>query len=172
MRNAEAVAFLADGARCLWKWAEENLPSYVVMIQDFWHVCEHLAQLAKDLYGESYVACFKDWQQALRAGRVEEIIADLRETQARVRGQKRKRIGEEIVYLEAGRHRMDYPRYEAEGWPIGSGAIEGTCKHMVKQRFNVTGAQWRRANIQDVLALRVSQRNGDWDRHWQELSAA
>jgi len=34
----------------------------------------------------------------------------------------------EIQYLEKGRERMDYARYEREGLPIGSGAVEGTCK--------------------------------------------
>ena len=36
---------------------------------------------------------------------------------------------------------MDYARFEREGWPIGSGAVEATCKHLVKERFCVTGAR-------------------------------
>lgn len=40
-RRAGAVAFLADGAPCLWAGAGEQLPA-AVLIQDYWHVCEHL----------------------------------------------------------------------------------------------------------------------------------
>ncbi len=93
------------------------------MIQDFWHVCEHLAQLSKDLYGERWRERFLCWKQALRASRIETILAHLREERERFSGHKRKRIDAEIGYLESGKHRMDYAGYEREGWPIGSGAI-------------------------------------------------
>ena len=67
---------------------------------------------------------------------------------------------------------MDYARYEREGWPIGSGAIEGTCKHLVKERFCITGAQWRRKSIPFMLALRLSIFNEEWDSIWQHEEAA
>ena len=67
---------------------------------------------------------------------------------------------------------MDYPIFKEEGWPIGSGAIEGTCKHLVKERFNKTGARWKRKNISNMLALRVSIFNDDWESHWSKLRAA
>jgi hypothetical protein len=44
-----------------------------------------------------------------------------------------------LHYLESGKHRMDYQRYEQEGWPIGSGAIEATCKHLVKTALGRDG---------------------------------
>jgi hypothetical protein len=171
MRGAERVAFVGDGARCLWKWAEENLPGETVFIQDFWHVCEHLADLARDLFGETWQKPFRRWKNRLRAGKVKTILRDLGCRAAHSRGWRRKRLEEEIVYLRAGCRRMDYPRYEREGWPIGSGAIEGTCKHLVKERFGVTGAQWRRTNIPALLALRLSIFNQDWDADWNEQAA-
>ena len=63
---------------------------------------------------------------------------------------------------------MDYARYEKQGWPIGSGAVEGTCKHLVKTRFGVTGARWRRKNIGKILALRLALFNNEWDKYWDE----
>ena len=81
-------------------------------------------------------------------------------------------MDQEITYFETGQARMDYPRYRREGWPIGSGAVEGTCKHLVKERFNVTGAQWLRDNIQNVLALRLAAFNDEWDFFWKEGKAA
>ena len=67
---------------------------------------------------------------------------------------------------------MDYPRFRAEGWMIGSGAVEGTCKHLVKERYNVTGARWKRSNIPYVLALRLSIFNGEWAGDWEQLREA
>jgi hypothetical protein len=169
LRDASEVAFLADGALPLWKWAKENLPEGTVLIQDFWHVCEHLAGLGKLLFGEErYKMHFRRWKRALREGKVQALIRTLRRQRGRHRGEKRAAIEAKLTYLRAGCGRMDYPRYETQGWPIGSGAIEGTCKHLVKERFCVTGAHWRRGNLPEVLALRLSIFNDEWLGDWTD----
>lgn len=172
LRQAKAVAFVADGAHCLWKWAEENLPKGTVLIQDFWHVCEHLANLAKDLFGDRWHVRFLRWKNALRASGLASVLRSLRTERGRRKGALRDRIEEELNYLVAGAHRMDYARYEAQGWLIGSGAVEATCKHLVKSRFCVTGAQWRRSNIPQTLALRLSIFNKEWENDWNAKLAA
>ena len=168
MRGAQSVAFIADGAPCLWKWAGENLPPDTVLIQDFWHVLEHLARLIGDLHGPGPEAraLLEQWREALRESRLDEILDHLRREHKIRRGAKRKRLGEEIRYLESGRARMDYARFREAGWPIGSGAAEGTCKHLIKERFCVTGAHWRRRNIAPVLALRQAIFNEEWEGYW------
>jgi hypothetical protein len=168
LRGARQVAFVADGAPCLWKWAEENLPGDRVLIQDYWHVAEHLAQLCRDVFEEppQQSQRLERWKRALLESRVEEVIQELRGEHKRRRGAKRARLGKQIHYLEAGRGRMDYARYRSQGWPIGSGAVEATCKHLIKHRFNVTGARWDRANIPAIAALRVAIFNEEWERIW------
>ena len=170
MRRAKAVAFVGDGAPCLWKWAEENLPEGTLFIQDFWHVCERLAKLAKALFAAAWESVFKQWKRWLRRSKIGLILRELRKLYALRRGQARETLKEELGYLENGRHRMDYARYEKEGWLIGSGAVEGTCKHLVKSRFAVTGARWRRKNIHKVLALRLELFNEDWEKRWETQS--
>jgi len=172
MRYAESIAFIADGARCLWKWAEDALPKDVVFIQDFWHVCEHLADLAQELYGKNWKEKFSRWKMALRESLVDKILVELEEEHKRRRGNLRKKVKDEIQYLQNGRERMDYARFEKEGWPIGSGAIEATCKHLIKERFCITGAHWRRKNIGKLLSLRLSIFNNEWDQDWKETLAA
>jgi hypothetical protein len=167
------MAFIGDGAPCLWLLAKRLLP-YAVLIQDYWHVCEHLATLVKDLFGAGKrgTQIIAKWKAALWDSRLDEILADLQTEKKRRRGKKRQRVEEEIQYLENGRERMDYARFRQEGWPIGSGAVEGTCKHLVKERYNVTGARWKRKNIPDVLALRLSIFNDEWENDWGNLNAA
>ena len=99
------------------------------------------------------------WVAMLDQGCVDKIITELEREQKRRRGKNRRRIGEEIRYLQNGRERMDYPRYREQGWPVGSGAAESTCKNLIKARFSITGAHWRRANIPKVLALRIDVLN-------------
>jgi len=172
MRQAREVAFVADGAPPLWKWAEDNLPQQTVQIQDYWHVCEHLSHLAQDLYGpgERCAQTVSAWKAALRSSRLDQIVSQLKDEHKRRRGAKRTRLEQEINYLRAGRHRMDYARYEAQGWPIGSGAVEATCKHLVKQRMCITGAHWRRSKIPPIIALRLSIFNNEWENAWDHLA--
>lgn len=167
------MTFIGDGAPCLWLLAKRLFPQ-AVLIQDYWHVCEHLEKLVKELFGETEHAkpMAAKWRAALWDSRLDEILADLEGEKKRRRGQKRERIEEEIRYLESGRERMDYARFRREGWPIGSGAVEGTCKHLVKERYKITGARWKRKNIPHVLALRRSLLNDEWETDWRNLKVA
>jgi hypothetical protein len=169
LRGAQ-TAFVGDGAACLWKWAEGNLPAGTLFIQDFWHVCERLAKLAQLLYPEGCRKTFKKWKKWLRQSQTQRLLLALRRLHETHRGQRREAVAEQVGYLERGRQRMDYARYEREGWLIGSGAIEGTCKHLVKTRFSVTGARWRRKNIPQILALRLAIFNAEWDQYWKDES--
>ena len=47
-------------------------------------------------------------------------------------------------------------------------------KPLVKHRFNLTGARWRRNNIEPILALRLSMFNEEWEDDWRldQLQAA
>jgi len=168
----QEMAFIGDGAPSLWKWAQENLPKTEVLIQDFWHVVEHLEELVQDVWGMRDLERLEHWRQLLHDSHVADIIEELEEERKKRRGKKRERLEQELHYLRAGAERMDYARYEREGWPIGSGAVEGTCKHLVKQRFALTGARWRRSNIAWVLALRLELFNGAFEDPDEELVAA
>ncbi|MBM3333729.1 ISKra4 family transposase [Candidatus Sumerlaeota bacterium] len=174
MCKAKAVAFVGDGAQCLWNYAKDRLPRGTVLIQDYWHVCQRLCQLAEELFGQGEIckAIQQTWKGALRESRLDDVLCALRAEHKKRRGAKRKRLEQEIHYLESGRERMDYARFEREGWPIGSGAVEGTCKHLVKERFCLTGAHWRRANIPKLLALRLAIFNEQWEKHWTNSRAA
>jgi hypothetical protein len=52
----------------------------------------------------------------------------------------------------------------AQGWPIATGVIEGACRHLVKDRLDITGARWGLAGGEAVLKLRALVSNGDFDQ--------
>ena len=62
---------------------------------------------------------------------------------------------------------MRYDIALAEGWPIATGAIEGACRHLVKDRMDITGARWRLRGAEAVLKLRALRSSGDWDEYWR-----
>jgi arginine decarboxylase-like protein len=85
----------------------------------------------------------------------------------RVRGQgKRDRLKQIIGYFERNRHRMQYDEYLALGYPIGTGAVEGTCKNLVKERMEGTGMRWTVAGAEAVLKLRSVYQSHYWSDFW------
>jgi hypothetical protein len=62
--------------------------------------------------------------------------------------------------------RLCYDRYLAEGFPIATGVIEGACRHLVKDRMDITGACWRLRNAEAVLKLRSLHSSGDTEAYW------
>jgi hypothetical protein len=62
----------------------------------------------------------------------------------------------ELGYFTHNRERMDYPRYQKRGFPIGSGAVEGACKHVVGDRMKRTGMHWKPNTAEPVLQLRAA----------------
>ena len=48
-----------------------------------------------------------------------------------------------------------------QGLPIATGVIEGACRHIVKDRMDLTGARWRLKSADAVLKLRSLKASGD-----------
>jgi hypothetical protein len=63
---------------------------------------------------------------------------------------------QELGYFQRNAHRMDYPAYRKWGLPIGSGAVEGACKHLVADRFKGAGMRWNTDTAEPVLHLRAA----------------
>jgi len=51
---------------------------------------------------------------------------------------------------------MNYPAYLRQGFPIGSGAVEGACKHVASQRFRGAGMRWKSRTAEPLLHLRAA----------------
>ena len=61
---------------------------------------------------------------------------------------------------------LRYDRYLSQGFPIATGVIEGACRHLVKDRMEVTGARWSLAGAEAVLRLRALRSSHDFDEYW------
>jgi hypothetical protein len=80
--------------------------------------------------------------------------------------QKRLKADSCAKYLTNKAPYLDYPTALAEGWPIASGVIEGTCRHLVADRMDITGARWSINGAEAVLKLRAVRGNDDFDQYW------
>lgn len=61
---------------------------------------------------------------------------------------------------------LKYNDYLAQGFPIATGVIEGACRHLVKDRMEVTGARWSLEGAEGVLRLRALRSSHDFDEYW------
>ena len=68
-------------------------------------------------------------------------------------------------YFERNQDRMKYDEYLAAGYPIGSGVVEGACRHLVKDRMERTG-MLAAVRAQAMLDLRATYLNGEWNAFW------
>ena len=61
---------------------------------------------------------------------------------------------------------MKYNEYVESGYPIGSGNVEGACRHLIKDRMERTGMRWKYKGAQAILSLRATYINGDLNDYW------
>lgn len=168
----DGALFMADGDPSLWAQKEIYFPGLTEAL-DFYHVSEYLWEIAHMFLAEGSKES-GEWvekkEAQLKAGRVGYMIGGLKQMltkRKRIRGQeKRDRLKQIIGYFERNRHRMQYDQYLALGYPIGTGAVEGTCKNLVKERMEGTGMRWTVAGAEAVLKLRSVYQSHYWTDFW------
>lgn len=150
------VSVVCDGAALDWVNLDPYLPNRVEIL-DFFHVLERVAEIAKFLHSDAAAAT------AWRAERKQELLERgprplleaLRAWQpASEAAQEVRRV--QLAYFERQQERMRYPEYLRRGYPIGSGAVEGACKHVVGDRFGRSGMRWKVETAEPVMRARAA----------------
>lgn len=162
------VICLMDGERALLDTAVRYLPKSTVYILDLYHAIAKLWLAAYCFHAEGSEDAeqfVEDRLRMLLRGKVSYVIGGLKQmaTKRGLRGNRAKTIATVAGYFRKNRDRMQYHEYLAAGYPIGSGAVEGACRHLVKDRMERTGMHWRVEGAQAMLNLRATYLNGDWD---------
>lgn len=60
-----------------------------------------------------------------------------------------------VSYLKNRVHMMEYPRYKEQGFPIGSGQIEGMNKQVIGGRMKGSGMRWSRPGARRMATIRA-----------------
>lgn len=119
-----------------------------------------------DRRAESWV---KDKLLALLNGEASSVAASIsrKATCLGLLPSERVNVNKCVGYLLNKKNYLDYKSALAAGWPIATGVIEGACRHLVKDRMDLTGARWGLKGAEAVLKLRAVRSNGDFDDYWQ-----
>jgi hypothetical protein len=164
------LAYLSDGQEALWEARREWLPARGVNILDLLHVTPRLWKAAHVFHreGSSEAEAFVR-ERVLRVlqGKASGVIRGLREmaTKHELTGSKKRTITSVCAYLEANLDRMRYDEYLREGYPIASGAVEGACRHLVKDRMERAGMHWTIVGAQAMLDVRSIHVSDLWDEY-------
>lgn len=150
--------------------AQRGIDLHIVC--DFVHVLEYLWSAAWSFYDEGDPAA-EEWvhDNAIRIleGKATRVAAAIRRkaTYHRLPATQRANAERTAGYLTNKAAYLDYPTALTAGWPIATGVIEGACRHLVKDRMDITGARWGLAGAEAVLKLRAIRANEDFDNYWQ-----
>lgn len=168
--QAEVQIALSDGAVCLEKFLSTYFPR-AILILDFWHAAEHLAELARTLEAQedAYREQLGRWCTTMKHRGGAAVLAELEQLdQAGWSAEARETWRRETNYLRNNVSRMDYPYYLAAGWHIGSGPIEAACKTVIGARMKGAGMRWGTDGTHTVAALRACYLSepARWDAFW------
>jgi hypothetical protein len=174
MDEADLWVGLSDGGNGLEDRLQENFPRLEVVILDFFHPAEKLTGLARLLFPQEPERAEEQARQWCRLMKEEGgalLAAMLRQWDWPPRRPGLAEKVEEVVgYLENNAHRTEYPEYLAQGWCIGSGAVESACKTVVGQRLKLAGMRWGEDGADAVCHLRALYRSekGQWEAFWND----
>jgi hypothetical protein len=170
MERAERWIAISDGGAGLEGWLGANFGRVEAVILDFYHAAEYLGTLGRALHPDdedARAAWLGPWRHRLKHEGGSAVLTALRGLE--VRGlAAREALAKVVRYFENQAHRMDYPRYVAKGWSIGSGPVESACKTVIGQRMKGAGMRWGEDGAYRVGHLRALFKSGDrqWDAYW------
>ena len=170
--EAEQQIALSDGGNGLEEFFRQNFP-LAECILDFWHAAEHLTELGLAMWPQDEALRQQRvaaWCHQLKHEGGERMLATLEQLDSSAAcNSARAAHADCLRYFENHRHRMDYPRYLANGWQIGSGPVESACKTVVGNRLKGSGMRWGQDGSDAVCHLRALylSQPGQWEAFWK-----
>lgn len=145
---------ISDGADWIASWIKRDYPD-AVLILDFYHAVEKIGEFASMVFSSvpNRSAWVENRKAELVAGQVDKIILAIRSKAVGRRKSICQKSRTVIQYLDKNRYRMKYDEYRAQGYCIGSGAIESAISTVVQQRCKLVGQRWTE-RVSSVLNIR------------------
>lgn len=172
VERAGQVAAVMDGAEWEQGMIDFHCPQ-AVRILDFPHAGEYLHAIGQTVWGVESEAS-KTWlatqlHRLKQEGPVQ-LLADLHHLQTQHPAEER--ITKSLAYLQKREAHMHYPDYQAQGLPIGSGAVESSNKVVVEARLKGAGMHWALEHVNPMLALRNILCSDRWETAWPQIKSA
>ena len=164
--TARKTVFIGDGAEWIWNLVADRFQD-AVQIVDFYHACEHLHALCQALEPNELraKALFIKWRKRLKNNGLPRILHEASRRLPALGATAREAVEAHLPYFQTNAARMTYRSFRRQGYFIGSGAIEGACRHVVAQRTKLSGMRWLCSGAENVLAFRCLIKSNLFDTY-------
>ncbi len=169
--QAKDKLFAADGGEWCWTIHTQYFADAEGLL-DWYHVSEHVHAAAKSVAPNAV----EDWAKATldqlwnQGG--ESLIAALETQLKNRRGKARAALENLRNYLRGQREHLAFRQSREQGWPIGTGRMESSCKQLVGVRLKGPGMHWTEHGALAMTALKATDLNGHWHAFWETLTLA
>lgn len=156
---AGRTAVVADGAAWIWRLCADYFPGSTQIV-DWYHARQQLAHAAELRHPDNDVGAQRWYEKMsphLFHGEVWKIIHDLKQHDI------------SATYFQTHQRRMQYLRFRADGFPIGSGGVESGIKQY-KQRLSGPGMRWSRQGAERMLTIRTAVLARHFDDLWEQAA--
>jgi hypothetical protein len=143
----------------------------ITIVLDVIHVLQYLWAAGLSFHDEGTPA-LEEWVTTrlyrLLDGPCSDVAAGIRRsaTKRGLSAEKRAAADKCADYILNHAPYLRFSSYLSEGLPIATGVIEGACRHLVRDRMEVTGARWSLDGAEAILKLRSLRSSGDFDDYW------
>ncbi len=144
----------------------------ITIVMDVIHVIEYLWKAARVFHEETSPEV-ETWVSerllAVLRGNPGQVAAGIRRsaTLRKIPAAQRAPIEKCAGYLLKNKPYLQYHRYLQKGFPIATGIIEGACRHLIKDRMDITGARWSLQGAEAIVRLRSLRSSGDFEDYWR-----
>ena len=171
LNRQSSIHCVSDGAKWIASQADRVFASQGHFLVDFYHVCEYIADAAKECCnGQEQKDC-QQWVEKqkirMKTGHSDDVLKELEPYRNRKSGKEANKSEECHRYIRNRPGQFDYQGAQAAELPIGSGEIESANRSVIQTRLKLPGAWWKPESANDMLNLRALRANGDWDKYWK-----
>jgi hypothetical protein len=171
--KAAQVAAIQDGAQWLQGLVDWHRPD-ALRILDFPHAGGYVAKIGQAAFGADtpeLASWLKAQLHTLKHEGPAKVLAELPKMVVEHPEAQGLELPQALAYLQKRQGQMQYPTFQAQGWPIGSGATESGNKLVVEARLKGAGMHWARGHVNPMLALRNIVCNDRWEEAWPQIEA-
>lgn len=166
--QAKAVCAVTDGADWIQGFIDLHRPD-AVRVLDFPHAAHHLHLLLEALQQAGVALPKRAFDRSLHILKhrgpglllrwYDRLPAAYKELES---------VQRQIQYFRKRVLLMQYPQYQRDGWPLGSGMVESANKLVVQARLKGAGMHWAPIHVNPMLALRTAVCSERWQEAWQD----
>jgi hypothetical protein len=168
------VVAVIDGAEWIAARLRECLPHLQAIILDFFHLAQHVHEALRDVFGEGTAQARQGADQLLSTIRTQGFAAfdALLQTclaEHAAAADACAALTKLRQYVSQRQDMVNYPYFQAQGWPIGSGPTESMAG-VLTARIRGRGRRWDADHIDALMALQALEVNDESQAYWQAQS--